>query len=694
MRKEPVLAASAPSILKANYVNVSLEQIARALNGKIRNGQVIAAGPGHSPQDESLSVTLSDTAEGGFVVKSFAEDDWRACKDYVLEKLGIPKFQPRHRHHSSDDLAKLIRETLGSQTREPKSKPVAIYDYTDASGKLLLYQVCRYEPKRFGHRQPDGHGGWIYKATHRRVLYRWPELLQYPDATALVTEGEKDADNVAALGIYATTVASGKWTDDCVQALAGRDCWILEDNDDTGRKKALEAAKLLHSVANSVKLIRLPGLAEGQDVSDWLDAGHTRQDLEDVCYLTPDWEPEPASSSSTLRLESPSPPRSEVSSPSKAEEKPKQRTILKYRRHRDANSSVPKYLVKNLLPETGVGLLPGQSGTYKSFIGIKLAGAVGTRQPFAGYDIKRQGAALIFASEGAGELPIRLEALSEAEHGGQVLPVYYCDAAVRLLDKNSVASVIATAKAADEESQQNDKLPLALILFDTIIGAAAFAKSGDENDAAVGQKLMAALSEISRATGTFVLGIDHFGKAVETGTRGTSAKEAAADVVLALLAEKALSGEVTAPRLCIRKRRGGPAGVEHPFTVKSVRLGQDDDGEEVTSLVIEFTAAVPPPADDEGGKWTPSLRLLRKILMTLLATAGEQVQPYSDGPAVQAVKTEFVRAEFYKQFSSDKADSKRKAFQRATNSAQGRELIGIREISGCEWLWLVKGQPQ
>jgi hypothetical protein len=28
------------------------------------------------------------------------------------------------------------------------------------------------------------------------------------------------------------------------------------------------------------------------------------------------------------------------------------------------------------------------------------------------------------ASEGAGELPIRLDALSEAEHGRQVLPVY------------------------------------------------------------------------------------------------------------------------------------------------------------------------------------------------------------------------------------------------------------------------------
>jgi hypothetical protein len=258
---------------------------------------------------------------------------------------------------------------------------------------------------------------------------------------------------------------------------------------------------------------------------------------------------------------------------------------------------------------------------------------------------------------------------------------------VRLLDSGGVASVIATAKAVADEAQRDHKLPLALILFDTIIAAAQFAKAGDENDAAVGQKLMAALSEISRATGAFVLGVDHFGKAVETGTRGTSAKEAAADVVLALLAEKALSGEVTAPRLCIRKRRGGPAGVERPFTVKAVPLGEDEDGEAISSLVVDFIMAISPPSDD-AGKWRPSLRLLRKVLITLLATAGEKVQPYGDGPQVLAVKAEYVRVEFFKQHTADQPDSKRKAFDRAVTGAQGKDLIGVREVSGTKWLWL------
>jgi AAA domain-containing protein len=318
--------------------------------------------------------------------------------------------------------ANAFPKTISREATAPKSKPIAIYDYTDENGKLL-YQISRYEPKRFGHRQPDGHGGWIYKGTQKRVLYRLPELIAFRDATVFICEGEKGADNVAALGLCATTVASGKWTDDCVQALAGRDCWIFEDNDDTGRKKALEAAKLLHPVANSVKIIRLPSLAEGEDISDWLDASHTRQDLEDVCYSTPDWEPGSAPSASILRPGPPTPPRSEVSSSSKAEDKPKQATILNYRRHRDAINSAPKYLVKNLLPESGVGLLSGQSGTYKSFVAIKLAGAVGMGQPFAGHPIRRQGAVLIFATEGAGELPFRLDAVSKAEHDDHKLPL-------------------------------------------------------------------------------------------------------------------------------------------------------------------------------------------------------------------------------------------------------------------------------
>ena len=205
-------------------VTLSLQQIACALNGQIRNNQVLAPGPGHGLGDHSLSVKINDAGDDVIVYTFSPADDVMACKRYVRERCGI-QFKSKG-GRSSTDIARLLHDVVASERREPRVKPIAAYDYTDPHGKLL-YQVCRYEPKRFGHRQPDSHGGWIYKGTHKRVVYRWRELLEFQSATVFVCEGEKDTDNVRGLGLCATTVASGKWTDDCIQGLAARDCCIL-----------------------------------------------------------------------------------------------------------------------------------------------------------------------------------------------------------------------------------------------------------------------------------------------------------------------------------------------------------------------------------------------------------------------------------------------------------------------------------
>jgi len=54
--------------------------------------------------------------------------------------------------------------------------------------------------------------------------------------------------------------------------------------------------------------------------------------------------------------------------------------------------TVRSYLIDKLLPETGVGLLSGQWGTYKTFTAVDLAAAVVTGTPFAGFPVARQGA--------------------------------------------------------------------------------------------------------------------------------------------------------------------------------------------------------------------------------------------------------------------------------------------------------------
>jgi putative DNA primase/helicase len=71
--------------------NPSLNDIARALGGEVSNGQVLAPGPGHSARDRSLAVRLSPVSPYGFICHSFADEDWRQCREYVCARLGLQR---------------------------------------------------------------------------------------------------------------------------------------------------------------------------------------------------------------------------------------------------------------------------------------------------------------------------------------------------------------------------------------------------------------------------------------------------------------------------------------------------------------------------------------------------------------------------------------------------------------------------
>ena len=164
-----------------------------------------------------------------------------------------------------------------------RSEITATYDYKDAAGKLL-YQVCRKSDKGFVQRRPDGKGGWTWNLNNTpRVLYRLPELLKAdPTAWIIVAEGEKDVDNLRAVGLTATTNSggAGKWdklSDD--SALHSRRVAVLPDNDDQGREHAAQVARALHGKAAEVRVLELPNLPEQGDVSDWLQNGGTREKL-------------------------------------------------------------------------------------------------------------------------------------------------------------------------------------------------------------------------------------------------------------------------------------------------------------------------------------------------------------------------------------------------------------------------------
>ena len=348
-------------------------------------------------------------------------------------------------------------------------------------------------------------------------------------------------------------------------------------------------------------------------------------------------------------------------------------------------------LIKSILPETGAALMSGQWGTFKTTVALDMSVCVMAGLSFAGaYRVKRPGAVLYIALEGEGMLSARLAAI--AAHRGVTgpLPFAWRGDCPPLSNDNATTELCVIANEAAAELERNFSLPVVLIWIDTVITAAGYSEGGD-NDTAATQKVMSALRILSKDTGALLIGIDHFGKVVETGTRGSSAKEGAADTVIAVLADRELGGGVRNTRMAVRKQRDGISGFEIPFTARMVETGTDEDGDPITAPVIDWQATQQPAQAD--ARWTPSVLVLRRVLMTTLVDCGQNLRPFLNGPEVRACDIELVRREFYRQYPADgtdkqKAEANRKAFNRAVKEATARSLAAIRELDGVQFIWL------
>jgi RecA-family ATPase len=274
----------------------SLAQIAQLLGGEVSAGQVRAPAPGHSPADRGMSIKLSAGAPDGFIVHLFNDGgDDVAAKDYVRSKLGLAPWQPNGKgngHMSPEQEMSRAIAGLRKQRSDSPPRVVATYRYVGDDGELV-YEVQRLEPKAFRQRRPVAGGGYAYTLGDvKPVLYRLPQLLGFPEATVFVVEGEKDADRLGEEELVATTISGSTiWTPELADPLRGHDVIVLADNDAPGIAKAEKAALALHEIAASVRLVLLPGLPDKGDVSDYLDAGHSREDLIQVCLAAPVWQP-------------------------------------------------------------------------------------------------------------------------------------------------------------------------------------------------------------------------------------------------------------------------------------------------------------------------------------------------------------------------------------------------------------------
>jgi DNA polymerase len=164
---------------------------------------------------------------------------------------------------------------------------------TDPERGPYVYRDARGEPHAKVVRTPNGKSRftqqhWTGKAwqtgmADRKLPYRLPELLAAKSAEwVCITEGEKDAVNIAKLGLTATTNPNGAqgWKKaNLVPWFASfTRIAIFEDNDEPGRERTKRIIGTLSVITPppDVRVISFPELQEGGDVSDWLAQDRSR----------------------------------------------------------------------------------------------------------------------------------------------------------------------------------------------------------------------------------------------------------------------------------------------------------------------------------------------------------------------------------------------------------------------------------
>jgi hypothetical protein len=359
-----------------------------------------------------------------------------------------------------------------------------------------------------------------------------------------------------------------------------------------------------------------------------------------------------------------------------------------------------EWTVHERIPRNGVGLLSGPYGSFKSFLLLEACGCVMTGLSFLGKKVRRRCGALIFAAEGANTIRLRKRALIEhriakaglnphllSQRGVNLdaLPFAFVGNCRPLLDPRTVDWIATQARTAQEHFRSRHGVDLGFLGIDTIAAAAGW---DNENDAAQCQIVMNHLADISTATDTFVLAVDHFGQDITKGSRGSTAKESAAGTIFYVHGKGDNHGVFTNTELVLRKQRGGRQGMVFRFDAREVTIGTDRYGEPQTSRIIDWNVERDKPKAQQKKK--PSAQaLLEEVLATALDQQGTVIK--IDGmDAVRAVRKDAVMFAFKTAYQAERGDADADAVSRAWRRALSQAKVAVvveGVVDGMPYLW-------
>lgn len=588
-----------------------------------------------------LNCKPTKSSDGYIAFCPIHETDGKSHKQSLTIAKGDKQAVVVNCHAGCDGVEILKKLGIESPSRKTK-EPAAIYSYCDAEG-CEVRQKVRFEPKDFRIRHQVATGEWIYKAGDGpAVLYRLPELKAAiaEGRTVFLCEGEKDADRLVSLGLVATTNIEGaaqpnqraKWKEEYTTQLAGAARVILlPDNDEPGKAHMAHVAKALTGKVADIRVLELPGLLPKGDVSDWLKAGHSATELQALAKISPSpVEPEEADDLDDEFI----PMGDFIAAP--------------------PDSS---YLVKGVLPASGLGQVFGCSHVGKSFVLIDLACHIALGWDWHGYKVKKA-PVLYIAAEGVAGLKLRFRAWFQTHN---VAPP-------KNLRIRTIPADLTTADTTAAIAERMKKLPErpGLVMVDTF---ATNYGPGSENDA---EDMNAAIAGLRTLKGDgLILTAHHTGHGDKTRSRGHSSLFAALDVEMQVTQDADQRIKVGHTKL----RDGDKLETIAAFNLQKVPLPWADvDGDPLNSAVLAKTE-LPEQTGTCSARLPASQRIALDALRTALIEHGTE-----DKGVVSVAEDQWRKAAYDGGISSGDTDrAKRQAFQRAK-----LDLIAKKRVSTSE----------
>ena len=332
-----------------------------------------------------------------------------------------------------------------------------------------------------------------------------------------------------------------------------------------------------------------------------------------------------------------------------AEAKPAKRELFTpVRAGAFAMRSQPAWIIKGFLPQAGLAVIYGASGSGKTFFTLDFAGAVARGGEWRGLPVK-QGRVVYVVAEGASGFQRRLAAYCQF-HGIDIdtLDVWVIADVPNLLDKSHIKAL----------HKQLAKIgPVSLIVIDTYARVMA---GGNENDAKDTGQAVAHCDQLHRALGAMVVLVHHSGKDAAKGARGSGALRAAADLEVEVIQTREYRAAT------VTKMKDGEDNAEYAFKLAEVVLGQDDEGDNITSCVAEARGTQP----KHERKLEPKGDI-EKLVFQQLGVMADLGDPRVSKDAL--VEVAYPMLDFDP--ATDKKDRRKEAIKRAIGTLVSKNLL-------------------